>query len=77
MENRICFGPVPSRRLGFSLGIDIIPYKVCSFDCIYCQLGKTTKKTMERKRYKDITNLKTELSDIIRKGIQIDYITLN
>jgi wyosine [tRNA(Phe)-imidazoG37] synthetase (radical SAM superfamily) len=41
------FGPVPSRRLGFSLGVDIIPYKTCSFDCIYCELGKTLCKTIE------------------------------
>jgi wyosine [tRNA(Phe)-imidazoG37] synthetase (radical SAM superfamily) len=41
------FGPVPSRRLGFSLGVDIIPHKTCSFDCIYCECGKTTCKTTE------------------------------
>ena len=41
------FGPVPSRRLGFSLGVDIIPYKTCSFDCIYCELGKTDCQTIE------------------------------
>jgi len=39
------YGPVLSRRFGYSLGIDIIPFKICSYDCIYCQLGKTTKKT--------------------------------
>jgi wyosine [tRNA(Phe)-imidazoG37] synthetase (radical SAM superfamily) len=41
------FGPVPSRRLGYSLGVDIIPYKTCSFDCIYCELGKTDCRTLE------------------------------
>jgi len=41
-------GPVPSRRLGRSLGIDLIPFKICSYDCVYCQLGRTTKKTAER-----------------------------
>ena len=51
MKLKTLFGPVPSRRLGFSLGIDIIPFKVCSMDCIYCQLGKTTKKTVERESY--------------------------
>ncbi|MBI4721496.1 MAG: hypothetical protein HY769_00580 [Candidatus Stahlbacteria bacterium] len=45
------YGPVPSRRLGLSLGVDIIPYKTCSFDCVYCQLGATTNKTVERKEY--------------------------
>ena len=43
------FGPVPSRRLGMSLGVDLIPYKTCSYDCIYCELGKTTDKTTLRK----------------------------
>ncbi|HDL90372.1 MAG TPA: radical SAM protein, partial [Thermodesulforhabdus norvegica] len=39
----IVFGPVPSRRLGRSLGIDLTPPKTCSFDCIYCECGKTTR----------------------------------
>jgi len=47
------YGPVPSRRLGFSLGIDIIPFKTCSLDCIYCQLGRTSKKIIWRKKYFD------------------------
>jgi len=41
------FGPVPSRRLGLSLGVDLIPAKTCSFDCLYCQVGKTTKRTVD------------------------------
>lgn len=45
------FGPVPSRRLGMSLGIDLIPKKVCSLNCVYCEVGKTTKLTVERKEY--------------------------
>ena len=45
------FGPVPSRRLGRSLGVDLVPYKTCSFDCTYCQLGRTTQKTMERRAW--------------------------
>lgn len=47
----IMFGPVPSRRLGMSLGIDVVPMKVCSYDCIYCELGRTTQRTIERKEY--------------------------
>jgi hypothetical protein len=42
------FGPVPSRRLGMSLGIDLIPKKVCSLNCVYCEVGKTTKLTLDR-----------------------------
>lgn len=45
---RHVFGPVPSHRLGRSLGIDVVPYKTCSYNCIYCQLGRTTCKTIER-----------------------------
>ena len=45
------FGPVPSRRLGLSLGIDILPHKTCTFDCVYCEVGKTTQKTLRRADY--------------------------
>jgi wyosine [tRNA(Phe)-imidazoG37] synthetase (radical SAM superfamily) len=48
---RYVYGPVPSRRLGRSLGVDLVPFKVCTFDCVYCQLGRTTIKTLERKEY--------------------------
>ncbi len=45
------FGPVPSRRLGMSLGVDLVPHKVCSLDCVYCECGATTKLTLDRKEY--------------------------
>ena len=45
------FGPVPSRRLVMSLGIDLIPKKVCSIDCVYCEVGKTTKLTIDRMEF--------------------------
>ncbi|KPJ76307.1 MAG: hypothetical protein AMS14_02305, partial [Planctomycetes bacterium DG_20] len=48
---RHVFGPVPSRRLGRSLGVDLVPLKTCTYDCIYCQLGRTTNKTVERREY--------------------------
>ena len=41
------FGPVPSRRLGVSLGVDVVPMKICTYDCVYCELGKTTNRTVE------------------------------
>ena len=70
------FGPVPSRRLGRSLGLDITPYKTCTFDCVYCQLGRTTNRTVQRKEYvpKDLvlSELKGFLGEI---GEDIDYIT--
>lgn len=45
------YGPVPSRRLGRSLGIDLVPFKTCTYDCIYCQLGRTTRKTVRRRSW--------------------------
>jgi len=72
------FGPVPSRRLGFSLGIDTVPYKTCSLDCIYCQLGKTTNKTIERKEYISCEDILPEIEEILLKQKErIDYITFS
>jgi wyosine [tRNA(Phe)-imidazoG37] synthetase (radical SAM superfamily) len=69
------FGPVPSRRLGRSLGIDLVPFKTCSYDCIYCQLGRTTIKTIERKEW---VPLKTILDDLKPKlESKPDWITLS
>jgi wyosine [tRNA(Phe)-imidazoG37] synthetase (radical SAM superfamily) len=48
---RHVYGPVPSRRLGRSLGVDLVPFKTRTYDCIYCQLGRTTQKTVERREY--------------------------
>lgn len=70
------FGPVPSRRFGRSLGIDLTPYKTCNFDCIFCQLGKTTAKTMERREYVPVEEVIEELDDWIKSSAEADYITL-
>ena len=74
-ERKYIFGPVPSRRLGRSLGIDLVPFKTCTYDCIYCQLGRTTNKTMQRKEWAPIDividQLKAKLSSMP------DYITLS
>jgi len=69
------FGPVPSRRLGRSLGIDLVPAKTCSFDCIYCQAGRTTCKTIERKEWVPLDTVLDELTEKIAS--QPDYITLS
>lgn len=73
------FGPVKSRRLGYSLGINIIPFKTCSFDCIYCQLGPTTNKTIERREYVNINEVLSELKAFLEnnKNQRIDYITFS
>jgi wyosine [tRNA(Phe)-imidazoG37] synthetase (radical SAM superfamily) len=70
------YGPVPSRRLGLSLGIDLVPFKTCTMDCIYCQLGKTTTKTLERKEYIPVNDILAELQVVLDAGLQADYITL-
>jgi wyosine [tRNA(Phe)-imidazoG37] synthetase (radical SAM superfamily) len=70
------FGPVPSRRLGRSLGIDLVPFKTCSYDCIYCQLGRTTKKTVERREYVPLKAVLSELSLKLQQ-CEPDYITLS
>lgn len=75
--SRHIFGPVPSRRLGFSLGVDIIPAKLCTFDCLYCQIGKTTRLTIERERYYDPAEVAEEASLAVAKAERVDYITFS
>lgn len=75
------YGPVKSRRLGFSLGISVTPYKTCSFDCVYCQLGKTSNLTLERKEYIKISEIIDEFRTWLeeKKGLAtgLEYITLS
>jgi wyosine [tRNA(Phe)-imidazoG37] synthetase (radical SAM superfamily) len=70
------YGPVPSRRLGRSLGIDLVPHKTCTYDCIYCQLGKTTNKTTERRDYVPVNGVLSELQEKLSSGVSCDYISL-
>ena len=72
------YGPVRSRRLGLSLGISLTPYKVCSFDCVYCQVGSTTQLTAERKEYIPVSEIIDELrSWLANNKEQLDFITLS
>lgn len=71
------FGPVPSRRLGMSLGVDIVPRKVCTLDCVYCEVGKTTKLTVERKEYVPSDKIREELKDYFNHNPLPDYITFS
>lgn len=71
------FGPVPSRRLGRSLGVDLTPFKTCSFDCVFCQLGRTTNKTLERREYVPTAEVTQELQHWIEHDGQADTITLS
>lgn len=71
------FGPVPSRRFGRSLGIDLTPFKTCSFNCVFCQLGQTTNQTIDRSEYYPLNEIISELKDWFRSGETADYITLS
>lgn len=75
---RHLYGPVPSRRLGKSLGIDLVPHKICTYDCIYCQIGKTTKKTLQRKEYIPSQEILNEVKLFLEEGASsIDYFSLS
>ena len=71
------YGPVPSRRLGFSLGIDVIPPKTCTLDCIYCQLGPTSDKTLRRNKYFSPDEILSQIKKKISSGQKVDYITFS
>jgi wyosine [tRNA(Phe)-imidazoG37] synthetase (radical SAM superfamily) len=70
------FGPVPSRRLGLSLGVDLIPHKTCTFDCLYCEVGRTTDLTQTRRPYR-VAEIIRELADYLENPPRpLDYITM-
>jgi len=75
------YGPVPSRRLGLSLGLSITPHKTCDFDCVYCQQGKTSQTTLERKEYIPISEVLDELRAWVLNHAEeekkLDYITIS
>ncbi|MDT8392308.1 MAG: radical SAM protein [Bacteroidales bacterium] len=71
------FGPVPSRRLGMSLGIDLVPRKVCSLDCVYCEVGETTKLTTHREEYILYDKVVKEIEQYFSDNPDPDYITLS
>ncbi|MDI7260792.1 MAG: radical SAM protein [Thermodesulfobacteriota bacterium] len=78
VEQKYIFGPVPSRRLGRSLGVDLVPYKTCTFDCIYCDLGRTTHKMISRRFYISPEDIQGELEIcLLALGKKPDYITLS
>jgi len=71
------FGPVPSRRLGMSLGVDLVPHKVCSLNCIYCECGRTTELTLDRKEYIPYEDVVKELRHYMSHNQAPDYITFS
>ncbi len=75
----IMFGPIPSRRLGRSLGINNIPPKICSYSCVYCQIGVTDSMSIKRKNYYLLDEVFKEVSEKVKQlqsaGEKIDYLT--
>lgn len=71
------FGPVPSRRLGMSLGVDLIPHKICSLNCVYCECGATSTLTSDRKEYVPVEEVYSELRDFFTKNPDPDYLTFS
>jgi len=71
------FGPVPSRRLGMSLGVDLVPRKICSLNCVYCEVGDTTKLTTDRMAYIPAKKIISELGQYFTSSPAPDYITFS
>jgi len=71
------FGPVQSRRLGLSLGIDLVPYKTCTLDCVYCECGETTCLTSEIKEYVPTGEVKDELKEFLAGSPELDVLTFS
>ena len=76
-QRQLVFGPVPSRRLGRSLGVDLIPYKTCSYNCMYCQLGSTTDLTIVRRDSVDPAEIIAQVREKLVSGPAPDYITVS
>lgn len=76
MEYKHVFGPVPSRRLGISLGIDLVLNKSCNLNCVFCECGATSKIKKSRQSFKDVQEIKRELKEVL-KTVKPDYITFS
>ncbi len=76
MKKSFVYGPVPSRRLGLSLGVDIVPYKKCPLDCIYCQIGRTPETSIDRQVYIPADRILTDVREKLSNGIDADHISL-
>jgi wyosine [tRNA(Phe)-imidazoG37] synthetase (radical SAM superfamily) len=74
---RVLYGPVPSRRLGYSLGVDILPFKTCSMDCVYCQLGASARTTVRRREFVSSRTVLAQIRAALTSGARIDVITFS
>ncbi len=74
---RHIFGPVPSRRLGRSLGVDLVPHKTCTLNCVYCECGRTDHLTINRSEYVPVERIKAELDAFLSQDPKLDFITFS
>ena len=77
MKEKYLFGPVASRRLGISLGVDLVPFKTCSINCVYCESGATTDLTLKRREYIFADEVIRQLDELLSKKPEIDYLTFS
>ena len=77
MSREYVFGPVASRRLGISLGVDLVTAKTCSHECIYCEAGKTDNLTTERREYVPVEEVNAQLAKVFERHPELDYITFS
>lgn len=75
-EMKYIYGPVPSRRLGISLGISPIPKKTCNYSCIYCQLGRTNYLTNTREMFFPVEKIIAEFDEVIKEKVEFDVVTI-
>ncbi len=75
--SRYVFGPIASRRLGRSLGVDLVRAKTCSLDCVYCEAGATTRHTLERSEAVPVDEVISELRQFLQTAPELDYITFS
>ncbi|PIE71979.1 MAG: radical SAM protein [Deltaproteobacteria bacterium] len=71
------FGPVRSRRLGRSLGVDLVTAKTCTFDCVYCEAGRTTDLTLDRRAYVPTEAVIAEIASVLSTDIPLDVVTFS
>jgi len=76
MERTCIYGPVASRRFGLSLGVDLLPGKVCSYNCVYCQVGETEELTAKRRDFFSLENILRQVKEALEQGPEPDVITL-
>lgn len=77
MNRKTVFGPIHSRRLGRSLGINLLPFKTCSLDCVYCECGATTDLTVRRQEFVPLDQVRKELDTVFDSGVPFDYVTFS